>query len=169
MNLALVGLVVLQVRGHRVTVARLMVPLVLTGWAATQFLHAVPTAGSDVALEAVLGLSGATLGGLAALATRIRRDGDGAVATAGVVAAVLWVVGIGARMAFALYVTHGGQAAVARFSTAHHISSGAAWGAGFVLMALAEVGARTGVLYAKTRRTGATIPRRLAPARAATA
>ena len=66
---------------------------------------------------------------------------------------------VGARMTFAIWVTHGGQASVARFSAAHHITSGAAWTAAFVLMALAEVLSRTGVLYLKTRRIGAVIPR----------
>ena len=86
--------------------------------------------------------------------TAVRLDGASAFAKAGLVAAVLWVVGIGARMGFALWVGHGGQAAVARFSVLHHITSGSAWGAAFVLMAMAEVASRTGVLYLKTRRIG---------------
>jgi hypothetical protein len=56
-------------------------------------------------------------------------------------------------------VGHGGQAAVARFSALHDITSGAAWGAAFVLMAMAEVASRTGVLYLKTRRSGAVLER----------
>jgi hypothetical protein len=159
LNLFLVGLVVLQVRGHRVTRARLLLPVVATAWVATKFLHSVPTAGNDLVLELGLALAGATLGSLAALATTIRRDGSGAVAKAGAVAAVLWVLGVGARVAFSLWVTHGGSPAVARFSAAHHITSSSAWAAAFVLMALLEVVSRTGVLYLKTLRSGAEIPR----------
>ena len=33
MNIALIGLVVLQIRGHKITRARLLVPVVLTVWA----------------------------------------------------------------------------------------------------------------------------------------
>ena len=75
MNLVLVGLVLLQIRGHKVTAVRLLVPVALTVWAASQFLHAIPTAGNDVALEALLALAGCALGAFAGLATSVRRDG----------------------------------------------------------------------------------------------
>ena len=100
LNTVLVGLVVLQIRGHRVTIARLVVPVVLTIWGASQFLRAVPTAGNDVVLEATLVLAGCLFGVLAGMATGIHRDGEGAVARAGAIAALLWVIGIGARVGF---------------------------------------------------------------------
>jgi hypothetical protein len=80
-------------------------------------------------------------------------------AKAGVGAAALWVTGIGARLGFSLWVTHGGRPSVAHFSATHGITSPAAWTAGSVLMAMLEVGTRTGILYLKARRTGAEIPR----------
>ena len=159
MNIALVGLVVLQIRGHKITRARLLLPVVMTVWVASQFLHAIPTGGDDVALEGSLALVGAGLGVAAGLATSVRRLGAGAFAKAGAVAGALWVAGVGSRMGFVLWVTHGGRGAVAHFSAAHHITSAGAWGAGFVLMALAEVGTRTAVLWLKTVRSGAEIPR----------
>jgi hypothetical protein len=159
LNAALISLVVLQIRGHRVTAVRLLVPVVLTIWGASQFLQSVPTAGSDLALEVALVFEGCCLGVLAALATGIHRDGEGAIAKAGAAAALLWVVGIGARVGFYLWVTHGGQAAVSSFSASVHVTSGAAWAAGFILMAMAEVVSRTGVLYLKTVHSGAVIPR----------
>ena len=170
LNIALISLVVLQIRGHNITRARLLFPVVMTIWACSQFLHAMPTAGNDLVLVTTLALVGGTLGALAGLTTGISRLGEGAFAKAGVIAAFLWVVGVGARMTFAIWVTHGGQASVARFSAAHHVTSGSAWTAAFVLMALAEVLSRTGVLYLKTRnpryppgastrRIGAVIPR----------
>jgi hypothetical protein len=58
-----------------------------------------------------------------------------------------------------MWVTHGGHANVARFSAAYHITSGTAWVAGFILMAMLEVTVRTGVLYSKALRSGAEIPR----------
>ncbi len=159
MNIALVGLVVLQIRGHKITRARLLVPVVLTVFAASQFLHAIPTAGNDIVLEAVLGLLGAGLGVASGLATNVSRLGSLALAKAGAVAAILWVLGIGARMGFSMWVTYGGHASVARFSAAYHITSGTAWVAGFILMAMLEVTVRTGVLYAKALRSGAEVPR----------
>lgn len=159
LNAVLISLVVLQIRGHRVTAVRLFVPVVLTIWGASQFLQSVPTAGSDLVLEVALSLAGGCLGVLAALATGIYRDGEGAIAKAGAAAAFLWVVGIGARVGFYLWVTHGGQAAVSGFSASVHVTSGAAWAAGFILMAMAEVVSRTGVLYLKTVHSGAVVPR----------
>jgi hypothetical protein len=159
MNIGLVGLVVLQVRGHKVTAARLLVPVVMTFWFASQIFHTIPTVGNDVVLEGSLALLGAGLGVAAGLATSIRRLGEGAFAKAGAAAAALWVFGVGARVSFSLWVSHGGQVPVARFSALHHITSGHAWAAAFILMALAEVVSRTGVLYIKTLRSGAVIPR----------
>jgi len=159
LNFFLIGLVVLQIRGHKMTRARLLLPLVVTIWVASQFLHTIPSAGDDRVLEVGFACLGGLLGALAALFTTVQRQGAGAVARAGLLAAVLWVLGIGARMGFALWVGHGGQPAVARFSAAHHITSGAAWGTAFVLMAMAEVASRTAVLSLKARRAGATIER----------
>lgn len=159
MNIILIGLVVFQIRGHKVTKARLLFPLVVTVWVASQFLHAIPSAGNDLVLVVGFACIGGLLGSLAGLFTTIQRDGAGAIAKAGLLAAILWVLGIGARMGFVLWVGHGGQPAVARFSIIHHITSGPAWGAAFILMAMAEVATRTCVLYVKTRRSGATIER----------
>ncbi len=159
LNIALVGLVVLQVRGHRITLARMLLPVVVTVWVASQVLHAIPTAGNDLLLEAGLGLIGLGLGVAAGLCTSVRRDGAGAFAQAGLVAAFLWVLGIGARVGFSVWVTHGGQSTLVNFSAAHHITSGAAWGSAFVLMAMAEVVSRTGIMYLRAVRSGAEIPR----------
>ena len=62
LNIALVGLVIVQIRGHKITVARLLVPVVMTVWFASQILHAIPTTGNDVVLEASLGPGGRHLG-----------------------------------------------------------------------------------------------------------
>lgn len=159
LNLTLVGLVVLQIKGHRVTRTRLLVPVALTIVGAGQFLHAIPLQGGDAVLEGALALTGATLGTLAGYTTSIRRSGEGAVAKAGPTAAVLWVLGIGARVGFSLWVAHGGQTTVAAFSASAHITSGDAWVAGFILMAMAEVVARTAAIFVRTVRSGAVVPR----------
>lgn len=158
-NIGLIALVVLQIRGHKVTRARLLLPVVATVWVASQFLSSIPTAGNDLGLISVLAGLGAVLGVAAGLATTVRREGAGTFAKAGAAAAALWVVGIGARLGFSVWVTHGGSASVAHFSAVNDITSAAAWTAGFVLMAMLEVTVRTGILYFKALRTGAEIPR----------
>jgi hypothetical protein len=159
LNFALVGLVALQIRGIKVTKAALLFPVVMTAWIATSLLQSIPTAGNDLVLEIGGALTGATLGALAAVATSVARTGATAVAKAGLVAAFLWVAGIGARVTFSLYVGHGGATTIRDFSIAHHITGGEAWGTVFILMALTEVVVRTGVIYLKTLRTGAVIER----------
>src|SRR4051794_9484067 len=139
LNIALVGLVLLQIRGVTITRAALLFPVVMTMWIATSLLTAIPTAGYDLVLEVGGALAGATLGTLAALATSVTRQGATATAKAGAVAAVLWVVGIGARVGFSLWVGHGGAPTIRSFSIAHHITGGPAWGTAFILMAINEV------------------------------
>ena len=151
LNIALVGLVVLQLRGRRLDRRGLVLPLVLVGWAASQYLHGIPTAGNDPLLVTLGVLAGLTLGSASAVLTRLERDGDGiAVARATIAAAALWVVGIGGRMAFSLSMQHGAGPAVMRFSQAHRLT-GAGWVTAMVLMALVEVVSRTLILWARSR------------------
>jgi hypothetical protein len=159
LNFALVSLVFLQIRGITITKAALVFPVVMTVWIATSLLHAIPTAGTDLYLEVGGALAGATLGALAGLATSVTRRGANALARAGALAAVLWVIGIGARVTFSVWTSNGGGSAIRDFSITHHITSGAAWGTAFILMAISEVVTRTGVIYVKTVRTGAVIER----------
>ncbi len=153
-NAALIGLVVLQIRGRRLDRRSLVLPLVLVGIAAQHYLHSIPTAGNDVVLIGGLALTGATLGTLAAITTHLSVDTGGElVAKAGFAAAALWIAGIGARVVFVYAAHHGAGHAIAQFSIAHSITGGAAWTAALVLMALAEVVARTLVLHTRAQRT----------------
>lgn len=147
LNGVLVLLVVRQIRGRRMTAAQFLVPLGIVGWAAVNYLHGVPTAGNDLVLAVGGAALGLALGTACGLLTRVEPGADGVpFARATGWAAALWVLGIGSRIVFSLYAQHGGGAAIARFSAAHAITSGEAWVAGFVLMALAEASSRTVVL-----------------------
>ena len=150
LNAILIGLVALQVRGRRLSARSLLWPVVVVAVVAGEYLHGVPTRGNDLALAVGGALVGAALGTGCGLATRVARRADGAtIAKAGPLAAALWVTGVGARLAFSLYASHGGGAAIVRFSAAHNITSTDAWVACLVLMALCEVLGRTAVLAAK--------------------
>lgn len=146
-DLALIGIVVLQIRGRKLTRRNLLLPVVLTGWAALTYLHSIPTAGNDLLLVALCAGAGIALGAAAGLFTRVSPGSDGSpIARAGAAAAVLWVLGVGFRFAFQLYATHGGGNAIAHFSASHAITSGQAWVAALVLMAIGEALARTAVV-----------------------
>lgn len=150
LNLLLVALVLRQIRGKRLTAVSLAWPVGIVTLAGVEYLHGVPAAGNDLELAGAGVLVGATLGGLCGLFTRIHRLPDRAlVAKATGMAAALWILGTGARMAFALYAENGGGPEIGRFSVAHDITGARAWTAALVLMALAEVLGRTAILGAR--------------------
>ncbi len=130
-NAILVLMVVRQIREHSLDLRSLAVPVLAVGAAAVMFLHSVPGGGNDIALELAGVLAGAAMGAVGGLATRLRRGADGrALGRAGVLAAGMWVAGVGGRMAFVFAATHGAGPAIGRFSIAHHITGQAAPGPG---------------------------------------
>lgn len=159
-DIALLLVVFRQIREGRVDTRFVLVPLGIVGFVAHSYLHSIPTAGNDVLLIAALVVAGAVLGVAGGFATRVRFDGEHALARAGVVAVALWVLGMGARMAFQLYSDHGGARAIAHFSVVHDITSANAWVTAFVLMAMTEVATRIATIVAR-----AYVLQRLAPAR----
>lgn len=156
LNAAIIALVLFQVRGRRLGPRTLILPITVVAVVAASYLRTIPTAGGDLPLILAGAGAGLALGAGCGLATAVYRRSDGVVmAKAGLVAAVLWVAGVGARLAFALYATHGGARAIGDFSVAHHITSGQAWVDCLVLMALVEVLSRSAVLATKFLATGA--------------
>lgn len=146
-DVALIGVVFLQIRGRRLTARTLLLPVALVAWVASQFLKTIPTAGNDLVLIAACAAAGLVLGGFSGILTRVEMGDDGHPwAKAGAAAAVLWVLGVGFRFAFQLYATHGGGPSLVRFSIEHSITTGQAWVAALVLMAMMEALARTAVL-----------------------
>src|SRR5271156_1642597 len=152
-NAVLVLLVLRQIRETRLTWQILLLPVLIVIGAACYYLRSVPTAGNDLLLDVTLAAAGAALGGLCALFPHRRRGADGPpVSGAGGAAAILWVVGIGARMGFAWAASHGAASAIERFSVGHSVTSVDAWVAALFLMALAEVVTRLAVLWIRSRR-----------------
>jgi hypothetical protein len=168
-NFALIALVILQIRGSRCDLKTAVRPLILVGAAAVYYLRGIPTAGHDLLLDGVLVGVGLVLGVACGATTRVWRASDGfSYAKAGVAAAVLWVVGLGARLAFEEFWSHGGTKAIVNFSVAHDITSQDAWIAALVLMALAEVVSRLVTIRIRATRTRQT-GEALRPARSAAA
>ena len=155
-NALLILLVVRQIREHQLDLRALAVPALAVAAAAVMFLHAVPGGGSDLALDLACISAGAAMGAVGGLATRLRLGADGRpLGRAGILAAGMWIAGVGARMVFYFAATHGAGPAIARFSIAHHITGSAAWTAALVMMTLADVLTRLAVVYLRGRRVGA--------------
>ncbi|MFE4257992.1 hypothetical protein [Streptomyces sp. NPDC056883] len=150
-DIALILIVFRQLREGRLDLKSFLLPLGIVAFVAYSYLDTIPTAGHDLALIAVLVGAGAALGIAGGVYTRIRTVDGHVLIKAGVVSAVLWVVGMGARMGFQLWVEHGGAADVARFSVTHQITGDKAWVAAFVLMALTEVVTRLATIFIRSR------------------
>ena len=148
----LVLLVIPQIRGTRLSVRNLILPVVAVGAAAAYYLKSVPTQGHDVTLDVLGVVAGAVLGLGCGLTTRFRNDSEGfLIAKAGVVAAVLWIIGMAARTGFEYFATHSGAASVASFSRSNSITGSDAWTAALLLMALAQVLVRLVVVRLRAR------------------
>ncbi|MFF0739662.1 hypothetical protein ACFYVL_04600 [Streptomyces sp. NPDC004111] len=152
-DIALVLIVFRQLREDRLDLKTFLLPLGIVSYVAYSYLDSIPTDGNDLVLIAALMAVGTALGVAGGIYTRIRAAGGHLLIKAGAVSATLWIVGMGARMGFQLWVEHGGGADdVARFSAAHQITSGQAWVTAFVLMALTEVVTRVGTIFVRSRR-----------------
>lgn len=155
LNAAFVLLVLRQARERELDRRSVIVPLILMVFVGAQYLHTIPTAGNDLAFIGLLAAVGLTLGLLGGFATHLRAaEGGVALARVGWIAGGLLVLGIGARMAFALAVDHGFEPAVRSFSVAHQIGA-SAWPTALVLMALVEVSSRIAVVQLRGRRIAA--------------
>jgi len=152
-DIALIAVVVLQMRVRTLTLRSLLLPLGLVAGAGLVYLRPISLAGNNVTLIAVLAAAGLTLGTLSGVSTSIWRRGNTVAARAGLLAAFLWVLGMGARFAFAVWVIHSGAAAVGRFSARTDITGAHTWQFALVMMAYAEVLSRIGVLQVRRVRT----------------
>ena len=65
------------------------------------------------------------------------------LARAGWISAFFWVLGMGSRFAFLIWINNGGASTIAHFSATHSITSGEAWTVALLAMAVFEVCGRT--------------------------
>ena len=162
---ALVLLVLIQLRERTLTTSSLVRPFIIAGVAVLIYLHSIPTGGNDLMLLAVAALTGLLIGAASGQTVLMRSTPGGQVlARSGWASAILWVLGMGSRFAFLVWITHGGAAATARFSVAHGITSKEAWTVALLAMAVSEVTGRSAVQAIRRRRLVHAIPPVLAHA-----
>jgi hypothetical protein len=150
---ALVLLVLVQIKERALTTRALVRPLVILGVAVANYFHGIPTAGNDLVLVGALALLGALIGVASGQTVAMRRGSGGDVlARSGWASGFLWVLGMGSRFAFAVWIGNGGASTIARFSASHSITSGEAWTVALLAMAIFEVCGRTAVMAARRQR-----------------
>jgi hypothetical protein len=164
-DIVLVLLVVLQLRGRKLGIVQLLLPLVLVGVAVLHYAQGLPSTPNGHLLVVLGPIVGLVLGVLSGLATRVW-DKDGVpFARATWVAAALWVLGMGFRLVFQIWANSAaGGAHLDHFSGEHRIQ-GSAWVDGLLLMAVGEVVGRTVLLFirgrvARVHRTGRAVAAR---------
>ncbi|MFC1419994.1 hypothetical protein [Streptacidiphilus cavernicola] len=146
-DIALLLIVLRQLREERLTARTVLLPLGMITWAAGNYLTAVPTAGNDVLLAVVFAATGVVLGLAGGLLTHVRQAGGHVLIKASRGAAALWIISMGFRLGFAVWSTHpSGAAHLTRFSATHSITSGQAWVVALLLMAVGEVVVRLGTI-----------------------
>ncbi|MFC9589927.1 hypothetical protein ACFTUC_09095 [Streptomyces sp. NPDC056944] len=151
-DIALILIVFRQLREGPLGPRSYLLPLGIVAFFASQYLHGLPTEGNDLVLVGVTAGVGAVLGIAGGIFTRIRSLNGALMIKAGAISAVLWVLGMGSRLAFQLWVDHGGADEVGRFSIEHRITSQQAWVTALLLMAVAEVVARLATIFVRSQR-----------------
>jgi hypothetical protein len=150
---ALILLVLLQIKERPLTTRELLRPVIIVAVAVVSYLHGIPTAGNDLLLAGALALLGGAIGVASGQTVLMQRGSAGAaLARSGWLSGLFWVLGMGSRMAFLVWISHGGSATIATFSTQHSITSGEAWTVALLSMAVAEVLGRTAVMALRSRR-----------------
>jgi hypothetical protein len=151
-DIALILIVLRQLREARLTIGTLVLPIALMAWAGFTYLHSVPTAGNDLALIGLLAGVGVVFGLVSGVLTRVRSSAGNVYIKATASAAALWVISMGFRMAFGIWSTYGsGASHIASFSVAHDITSSQAWVTALLAMAFGEVIFRLGTIVIRGR------------------
>jgi hypothetical protein len=146
----LVLLVLFQIKERRLSTKDLIRPLIIVAIAVATYLHGIPTAGNDLVLVAALALLGLTIGMASGQTVKMRAGAKGEVlARAGWASAFFWVVGMGSRFVFSIWINNGGAATIGHFSATHSITSAEAWTAALLAMAVFEVAGRTLLMAAR--------------------
>jgi hypothetical protein len=148
----LVLLVLLQIKERTLTTKTLIRPLVIVAIAAANYLHGIPTSGNDLVLVAILAIVGGAIGIASAQTVIMRVGSDGEVlARAGWASGFFWVLGMGSRFAFILWITHSGASTLGQFSVQHAVT-GSAWTVALLAMAVFEVASRSVLMAARRQR-----------------
>jgi hypothetical protein len=149
-DIALILVVFRQLRAERLTLRTILLPFGILAWAASQYLHQIPTAGNDLLLIGGFTAIGAAFGLFGGLATQVRFTAGRVYVKATAMAAGLWVTSMSLRLAFAVWSSHhSGLATLTHFSAIHDITSGQAWVTGLIFMAFGEVIVRLGLIVAR--------------------
>ncbi|MFT4235383.1 MAG: DUF1453 domain-containing protein [Microbacterium sp.] len=150
-SISLILVVVTQIRGRKLTLVGLLWPVPLVIWGAINYLSGIPGYAADWSFVAACFDAGVGLGAGCGFLTDVYVENGVVKARARWLAAILWLMGTGGRLAFGLFALNGGGPAIAKASKALGIHSANTWASGLIVMALCEVLTRSTVLFVRSR------------------
>lgn len=149
-DIALILIVVRQMREEKLTKRFVIIPAAIVAYVAHSYLHGLPSGTANLTLVGGAVAVGSVLGLVGGLLTRVRGEAGAAYVKAGPAAAGLWIASMTARLGFIIWITHsGGEQALARFSAAHGITTATTWQTALVLLALSEVVVRIATIVVR--------------------
>ncbi len=151
LDIVLILVVLRQIRWSRIDLMTVLLPLGIVAFVAHKYLSPIPTGGNDLLVIGVFAAFGTVLGITGGLTIHMRVDQGKVFVRAGFVAANLWILSMGGRLAFVLWTEHGGGPTLMRFSEQHQITSVQTWVSALILMVLCEVGTRVGTIVIRAQ------------------
>ena len=151
LDIVLILVVLRQIRWRRIDLMTVLLPLGIVAFVALKYLSPIPTGGNDLLVIGAFAALGTVLGVVGGLTTHMRVDQGKVFVRAGFVAASLWILSMGGRLAFVLWTEHGGGRTLMRFSEQHQITSVQTWVSALILMVLCEVGTRVGTIVIRAQ------------------
>lgn len=151
-SLLLVAVVLRQIRGKRLTLFGLTWPIILILYAFLNYFKTIPLYKSDLTLVLSLMFIGLLLGVGCGVLTQVYIQNNTIKAKARFLASTLWIIGMGSRIIFGIYATHGGATHIGNISSKLHLHSYNTWAVALIFMALLEVLSRSFILYIRYRK-----------------
>lgn len=162
-SLLLMVSIVRQLRGRHLTWFGLAWPVGLVVYAGITYTSGITNTGNNLLLVVICAAIGTLLGLACGRLSRVYPEEARTMVRSTGAAAVLWIVGVGTRLAFGLYAEHGGAATIIRFDAWAHISGFATWTTALLLMSLLEVLGRSTQLIPRMLRTQRALPAQPTP------